>query len=83
MCGIFGTTLRYERSVVEHKLELMNFRGPDHTCIMEITTPAQDVLTFGHVRLSISTSTLAPTNPSDTMMTSALSSMEKYITTWN
>lgn len=31
MCGIFGTTRRYERSVVEHKLELMNFRGPDHT----------------------------------------------------
>ena len=53
MCGIFGTTLRYERSVVEHKLELMNFRGPDHTGIMEITTPTQDVLTFGHVRLSI------------------------------
>lgn len=53
MCGIFGTTLRYERSVVEHKLELMNFRGPDHTGIMEITTPTQNVLTFGHVRLSI------------------------------
>lgn len=53
MCGIFGTTLRYERSVMEHKLELMNFRGPDYTGIMEITTPAQDVLTFGHVRLSI------------------------------
>lgn len=53
MCGIFGTKLRYERSVMEHKLELMNFRGPDYTGIMEITTPAQDVLTFGHVRLSI------------------------------
>ena len=38
---------------MEHKLELMNFRGPDYTGIMEITTPAQDVLTFGHVRLSI------------------------------
>lgn len=53
MCGIFGTTLRYDRGVVEHKLELMRFRGPDHTGTMEISTPTQDVLTLGHVRLSV------------------------------
>lgn len=53
MCGIFGTTRRYERSVVEHKLELMNFRGPDHTGVEEIQTPDGEKLTFGHVRLSI------------------------------
>lgn len=53
MCGIYGTTLRYERQVVEHKLELMNFRGPDYTRIREFT-PLPDVkLTLGHVRLSI------------------------------
>lgn len=53
MCGIFGTTRRYERSVVEHKLEPMNFRGPDHTGVEEIQTPDGEKLTFGHVRLSI------------------------------
>ena len=53
MCGIYGTTLRYERQVVEHKLKLMNFRGPDYTGIREFT-PLPDVkLTLGHVRLSI------------------------------
>lgn len=53
MCGIFGTTRRYERSIVEHKLELMNFRGPDHTGMEEIRTPDGETLTLGHVRLSI------------------------------
>ena len=53
MCGIFGTTRRYERSVVEHKLDLMNFRGPDHTGIEEILVSDGDKITLGHVRLSI------------------------------
>lgn len=53
MCGIFVTTRRYERSIVEHKLELMNFRGPDHTGMEEIRTPDGETLTLGHVRLSI------------------------------
>ena len=53
MCGIYGTTLHYTREVVEHKLELMNFRGPDHTGIMEIDAPNDEKITFGHVRLSI------------------------------
>ena len=45
MCGIFGTTRRYERSVVEHKLDLMNFRGPDHTGIEEIQVSDGDKIT--------------------------------------
>lgn len=53
MCGIYGTTFRYRREVVEQKLELMNFRGPNHTGIMEIETPAKEQTTLGHVRLSI------------------------------
>ena len=53
MCGIFGTTRRYERSIVEHKLELMNFRGPDHTGMEVIRTPDGETLALGHVRLSI------------------------------
>lgn len=53
MCGIFGTTLCYDREVVEHKLELMNFRGPDNMGIMELDTPMDEKITFGHVRLSI------------------------------
>lgn len=53
MCGIFGTTLRYSRKVIEHKLELMNFRGPDHTGIKEFYVSSDIKLTLGHVRLSI------------------------------
>ena len=53
MCGIYGTILRYEPAVVEHKLGLMKFRGPDHTGMMELETPSGERLTFGHVRLSI------------------------------
>lgn len=53
MCGIYGTTLRYGREVVERKLELMNFRGPDHTGIMEMDAPNAGKVTFGHVRLAI------------------------------
>mgnify|MGYP002622244326 CR=1 FL=1 len=53
MCGIYGTTLRYSPDIVSHKLELMKFRGPDHIGIKAINTPDGEVLTFGHVRLSI------------------------------
>lgn len=53
MCGIFGTTLRYDRVVIKHKLELMNFRGPDHTGVMVMDAPDEGKVTFGHVRLSI------------------------------
>lgn len=53
MCGIFGTTLRYSSEVIERKLELMNFRGPDHTGIKEFYVSSELKLTLGHVRLSI------------------------------
>lgn len=53
MCGIFGTTLRYSSEVIERKLGLMNFRGPDHTGIKEFDVSSELKLTFGHVRLSI------------------------------
>ena len=53
MCGIFGTTLRYSSEVIERKLELMNFRGPDHTGIKEFDVSSELKLTLGHVRLSI------------------------------
>ena len=53
MCGIFGTTLKYSPDIIERKLELMNFRGPDYTGIMKIKTPDNADVTLGHVRLSI------------------------------
>lgn len=53
MCGIFGTTLQYSPNIIKRKLELMNFRGPDHTGVMKIETPCNTYVTFGHVRLSI------------------------------
>lgn len=53
MCGIFGTTRRYERGVVKQKLEQMNFRGPNHTGIKEFDAYPDLKLTLGHVRLSI------------------------------
>ena len=53
MCGIFGTTRRYERSVVKQKLEQMNFRGPNYTGIKEFDAYPDLKLTLGHVRLSI------------------------------
>lgn len=53
MCGIFGTTLQYSPDIIERKLELMNFRGPDHTGVIKIETPCNTSVTLGHVRLSI------------------------------
>lgn len=53
MCGIFGTTLQYSPDIIERKLKLMNFRGPDHSGEMKIETPCNSFVTLGHVRLSI------------------------------
>ena len=54
MCGIFGTTLKYGREVIDRKLSRMRFRGPDYTGVAQIPTRGGgDELTFGHVRLSI------------------------------
>lgn len=53
MCGIYGTTFSYNREVIERKLELMKFRGPNYTGIKEFDVYPDIKLTFGHVRLSI------------------------------
>lgn len=56
MCGIYGTTLQYSLERVKDKLELMNFRGPDHLGIKRFKAQGsnfEDELTLGHVRLSI------------------------------
>lgn len=49
MCGIFGTTLNYNQSVLNFKLNKMHHRGPDFSATMKVT----DTLTFGHNRLAI------------------------------
>ena len=53
MCGIYGTTFPYNREVIERKLELMKFRGPNYTGIKEFDVYPDIKLTLGHVRLSI------------------------------
>ena len=53
MCGIFGTTFQYSPDTIDRKLELMNFRGPDHIGVMKIETPCNSFVSLGHVRLSI------------------------------
>ena len=53
MCGIYGTTFPYNREVIERKLELMKFRGPNYTGIKEFDIYPDIKLTLGHVRLSI------------------------------
>ena len=53
MCGIYGTTSLYEKNIVQEKLNLMNFRGPDNTGIRSYLTSCGHRITLGHVRLSI------------------------------
>lgn len=56
MCGIYGTTLKYSYEVVKHKLELINFRGPDNLGVKRFRVSRgfkTDEITMGHVRLSI------------------------------
>ena len=48
MCGIYITNIPFLEEEVKQKLELIKYRGPDHTGIDKI-----DDLTFGHLRLSI------------------------------
>jgi asparagine synthase (glutamine-hydrolysing) len=48
MCGIYITNIPFSEEEVKQKLELIMYRGPDHTGIDKI-----DDLTFGHLRLSI------------------------------
>ena len=48
MCGIYITNIPFSEEEVKQKLEIIKYRGPDHTGIDKI-----DDLTFGHLRLSI------------------------------
>lgn len=52
MCGIFGTTFQYEGKIIQRKLEVFKFRGPDNTGIKVFNAPFC-TLTLGHNRLSI------------------------------
>lgn len=53
MCGIYGTTIRYNQETIEKKLQLMRFRGPDNMASLRLDTGDGTQITLGHVRLSI------------------------------
>jgi asparagine synthase (glutamine-hydrolysing) len=53
MCGIFGTTIDYQKKHLEQKLARAAFRGPDRQKMISIERQGQNRLTFGHNRLSI------------------------------
>lgn len=54
MCGIFGTTRYYDDKVIDRKLDLMKFRGPNYQAFVRIAkNDGLGELTLGHVRLSI------------------------------
>jgi len=48
MCGIYGSTVRYSYEMVREKLDLISFRGPDHSGVQMLN----DVI-LGHNRLAI------------------------------
>ncbi len=49
MCGIYGTTKRYSDTIIQKKLESIQFRGPDHSEYKQVA----EQVGFGHNRLSI------------------------------
>jgi asparagine synthase (glutamine-hydrolysing) len=48
MCAIYFTNQKISKEEVNTKLKSIEFRGPDHTGVLQ-----KDDLTFGHLRLSI------------------------------
>lgn len=52
MCGIYGTTINYNKKEVATKLASLQFRGPDHTGISSYGTDNTSVI-LGHNRLAI------------------------------
>lgn len=52
MCGIYGSTLSYNRKQVEEKLLRTRFRGPDSLGIHQFNLQGRNI-SFGHNRLSI------------------------------
>lgn len=53
MCGIYGTVFHYDKEIIKKKLEIMKFRGPNHTGSLQLKSPNNILITLGHVRLSI------------------------------
>jgi len=53
MCGIYGTTSRYDKATLAAKLHRIRFRGPDNTEMKFYKVSDNEVLTLGHNRLSI------------------------------
>lgn len=53
MCGIYGTTLHYDNEVIQNKLDLIRFRGPDNMAYLRCDTNMGTQITLGHVRLSV------------------------------
>lgn len=52
MCGIYGTTLKYNEQQIKEKLKRTSFRGPDKMGYNFYSKDNQNVI-FGHNRLSI------------------------------
>ncbi|WP_053992540.1 asparagine synthase (glutamine-hydrolyzing) [Mangrovimonas sp. TPBH4] len=52
MCGIYGTTIRYNKMQIRDKLDRTAFRGPDQTGQESYITENSNI-TLGHNRLSI------------------------------
>lgn len=48
MCGIYGSTIRYNDALIYEKLARVDFRGPDFSGFKQL-----DGLTLGHNRLSV------------------------------
>lgn len=53
MCGIYGTTFKYDRVLLKAKLNRIRFRGPDNTTIKHYKVSSNEELALGHNRLSI------------------------------
>lgn len=52
MCGIYGSTIKYETSIFQKKMDIFKFRGPDYTGIKSYKIPYGELI-FGHNRLAI------------------------------
>ena len=52
MCGIYGTTIKYNNKEVQSKLKRIHFRGPDYTGI-ETYRSDNSFVTLAHNRLAI------------------------------
>lgn len=53
MCGIYGTTMPYNKNEVTEKLKRTSFRGPDQMGYATFSTISNSKVSFGHNRLSI------------------------------